>query len=66
LIVARELGVVDQQAVSPLLAEDLTTADDQLAAAAYDETLSLVRAKLAINKPGYVDHGAVEEAGVVR
>lgn len=46
--------------------DTLLEADDATAAAAYDDAVALVAAKLAIVKPGYDAHGAEQELGIVR
>ena len=47
------------------LPDSLLDVDDDAADAAYDQVLELVRAKLAVNKPGYDAHDAEAEARVV-
>lgn len=49
----------------PDLPDSLLTVDDATAAAAYPIVLELVRAKLAINKPGYDAHGTAEEQAII-
>lgn len=49
----------------PALPESLLDVDDATADAAYEVVLDLVRAKLAINKPGYDAHGAAEEQAII-
>lgn len=60
-ILARELTSPEADVVLPLL----TSADDETAAAAYDQVVELVRAKIDVNKPGYDQHGAAEEAAII-
>lgn len=43
----------------------LLDVDDATAAAAYDEALALVQAKLAIVKPGYNNHDAAAERAII-
>lgn len=65
-ILARELATPATSSMSDTLARPLTQVDDATAAAAYSDVVALVQAKLAINKPGYDNHGAAEEAAIVR
>lgn len=65
-ILARELAAPETGSMSDTLARPLTQVDDATAAAAYSDVIALVQAKLAINKPGYDNHGAAEEAAIVR
>lgn len=65
-ILARELAAPETGSMSDTLARPLTQVDDATAAAAYSDVVALVQAKLAINKPGYDNHGAAEEAAIVR
>ena len=62
-ILERELSAEPVAAVS--LGDSLIDLDDSAAAEAFDQVKELVRAKLAINKPGYDLHDAAAEAGVV-
>lgn len=62
-ILARELSSTSSG--DPELPESLVDVDDAQALAAYEPVLALVRAKLAVNKPGYDNHGAREERAVV-
>ena len=49
----------------PELPPSLLDLDDGTATEAFEVVKRLVRAKLAINKPGYDTHDAAAEAGVV-
>ena len=51
---------------APALPPSLVDLDDEEAAATFDAVQAIVRAKLAINKPGYDRHDAAAEAAVVR
>ena len=62
-ILGRELAT--DAAPMPALAGSLVDLDDDAAAEAFELVQELVRAKLAINKPGYDDHDAAAEAAVV-
>lgn len=50
---------------APTLPDSLIDADEATANAAYPVVLELVRAKLAINKPGYDTHGTAEEQAII-
>lgn len=62
-ILGRELATGTPSA--PDFPESLLDADDPTAAAAYDDALALVEAKLAIVKPGYNNHGAQQEHDII-
>ena len=62
-ILQRELAAAP--GTSAPLPASLLDVDDEAAAAAYDAVLELVRAKLAVNKPGYDAHGASQEQASV-
>ena len=62
-ILGRELAA--DAAAMPELPASLIELDDQAAAEAFAEVQALVRAKLAINKPGHDAHDAAAEAAVV-
>jgi len=62
-ILGRELSAAHPPR-SPIPAS-LLDVDEATAAAAYNDVLELVRAKLTINKPGYDTHGATEERDIV-
>jgi len=62
-ILARELAA--DELAEPELASSLVDADDEAASAAFTHVKALVRAKLAINKPGYDAHDAAAEADVI-
>jgi hypothetical protein len=62
-ILGRELAA--EGGPVPELPGSLISCDDDAAEAAMPIVLELVRAKLAINKPGYDAHDAVAEADVV-
>lgn len=62
-ILGRELAA--GAPASPTFPNSLLDVDDATAAAAYEEALALVEAKLAIVKPGYNDHGAQQEWDIV-
>ena len=65
-ILGRELAVGPATNTAPItLPPSLLDADDVVAQAAYDDVLTLVRAKLAVVKPGYDDHGAEQEQGII-
>ena len=66
-ILARELAdtMTVEAAAAVDHADSLLAIDDDAAAAAYGEVLALVRAKLDVVKPGYDDHGAIEEQNIV-
>lgn len=69
-ILSRELGAQDDVSTStkPSVIDDrsLVTCDDATAAAAHAELVAAVRKKLAINKPGYDQHDAVQERAIVQ
>ena len=60
-ILARELVSPEAAVELPVLID----VDDDAAASAYHDVVALVRAKLAVNKPGYDTHGATEEAAII-
>lgn len=62
-ILQRELE--SDPAPPPELPDSLLGVDDATANAAFPQVLDLVRAKLAINKPGYDTHGTGEEQAIV-
>lgn len=62
-ILARELHTEPAPALA--LPDSLVGVDDATAAAHFDDVLALVQAKLAVVKPGYDDHDAAKEAGIV-
>jgi len=62
-ILMRELDA--DQAEPSALPPSLIDVDDATADATYADVLELVRAKLAVNKPGYDAHGAIEERDIV-
>jgi len=59
----RELAADEPATVS--IPPSLRTVDDATADTAYSDVLELVRAKLAVNKPGYDAHGAAQEQDIV-
>lgn len=63
-ILGRELGA--DQAPAPTLPDSLLDLDDAQVDEAFRQVKELVRAKLAINKPGYDAHDAAAEAAVIR
>lgn len=63
-ILSRELAGDERR--SPDLPASLTHVDDATAEAVYDEVLQLVRSKLDVVKPGYDQHGAIEERSIVQ
>ena len=62
-VLGRELAAAAGQATT--LPPSLLDVDDATAEATYADVLELVRSKLAINKPGYDAHGAVEERSTI-
>lgn len=66
-ILQRELSAdpPDMSALPESLPDSLLGVDEATADAAYDGVLELVRAKLAVNKPGYDAHGAAEEQAII-
>jgi len=62
-VLQRELAA--EHAAPVDLPPSLLDVDDATADAAYPDVLALVRAKLAVNKPGYDAHGAAEERSIV-
>lgn len=62
-VLGRELAADETATVS--IPPSLRDVDDTAADAAYGDVLELVRAKLALNKPGYDTHGAAQERDIV-
>lgn len=62
-IIGRELAAETDP--MPGLPPSLVDLDDDAASEAFEQVKRLVRAKLAVNKPGYDSHDADAEAGVV-
>ena len=70
-VVANLCRVLGRELSSPIgqagaIAGSLQHVDDAAANEAYQHVLQLVRAKLAVNKPGYDSHDAAAERRVVQ
>ena len=61
-IIGRELSAPGRTAAA--LPASLLDVDDLTADAAYPAVLEIVRAKLAVAKPGYDSHGAAQERDI--
>ena len=62
-VLSRELAA--DETVTVPIPPSLRDLDDVAADAAYGDVLELVRAKLAVNKPGYHTHGAAQERDII-
>ena len=62
-VLGRELAA--NETVTVPIPPSLRDVDDATADAAYGDVLELVRAKLAVNKPGYDAHSATQERNII-